>query len=179
VAAGAVAKLQFSLVEINRPPAPFIALSSRRLHSTVCDLRDSIPGPMPHAPAATGDFGETDMKMLISAALAAATCLPAFAAQPGDLTTAITTLSAIHQDAAKRKAYCELQDLLTKAEDASDKNEDEQAKTLAEQADQRSKSLGPDFQVLTKLDADVDPTSEQGQKYFDAWEALEKSCIKA
>lgn len=118
------------------------------------------------------------MKMLISAAVLAATCAPALA-QPGDLTAAITTLSAIQQDAAKRKAYCELQDLLVKAEDASHKNEDEQAKALAEQADQRAQTLGPDFQVLTSLDADIDPATEQGQKYFDAWEALEKSCIKA
>jgi hypothetical protein len=117
------------------------------------------------------------MRVIIAAALFAAFGTPAFA-QTTSLPEAVATLADIQKDETKRKAYCDMQDLLVKSEDASNKNDDTQAKALAEQADAKSKSLGDAFQKLTSIDADIDPSSEEGKKYFDSWEALEKSCAK-
>jgi hypothetical protein len=117
------------------------------------------------------------MRVIIAAALLAAIATPS-SAQTASLADAVTTLSAIQKDETKRKTYCDMQDLLTKAEEASNKKDDDQAKALAEQADVRSKALGDEFRTLTAIDTDIDPTSEEGKKYFDAWEALEKSCAK-
>src|SRR5688572_26064959 len=110
-------------------------------------------------------FRRPDMRVIIAAALFAAIATPSLA-QTANLTEAVTTLSAIQKDEAKRKAYCDMQDLLAKAEDAQNKKDDAQAKTLAEQAEAKSKALGDDFQKMTAIDADIDPTSEEGKKYF-------------
>ena len=117
------------------------------------------------------------MKALIAAALATVFASPVLA-QDAKITEAVTVLSGIQKDDAKRKAYCEMQDLLAKAEEASTKQDDEKAKTLSQQAETKSKELGDEFQKLTEIDADIDPNSEDGQKYLDAWETLEKSCGK-
>lgn len=117
------------------------------------------------------------MRVIIAAALFAAIATPCLA-QTANLTDAVTTLSAIQKDETKRKAYCDMQDLLAKAEEAQNKKDDAQATTLAEQAEAKSRALGDDFQKMTAIDADIDPTSEEGKKYFEAWEALEKSCAK-
>jgi hypothetical protein len=118
------------------------------------------------------------MRVIIAAALFAAIATPGLA-QTATLADAVTILSAIQKDETKRKTYCDMQDLLAKAEDAQNKKDEPQAKTLAEQAEAKSKALGDDFQKLTAIEADIDPASEEGKKYFDAWEALEKSCAKA
>lgn len=118
------------------------------------------------------------MRMIIAAALFAAIATPCLA-QTANLADAVTTLSAIQKDETKRKTYCEMQELLAKAEEAQNKKDEARAKTLSEQAEAKSKALGDDFQKLTAIDADIDPASEDGKKYFDAWEALEKSCAKA
>jgi predicted Zn-dependent protease len=117
------------------------------------------------------------MKVIIAAALCAAIATPCWAQSP-NLTDAVTVLSAIQKDETKRKTYCDMQDLLAKAEEAQNKKDEAQAKSLAEQAEVKTKSLGDDFQKLTAIDADIDPSSEEGKKYFEAWEALEKSCAK-
>lgn len=117
------------------------------------------------------------MKVIIAAAVCAAIATPSFAQGP-NLADAVTVLSEIQKDETKRRTYCDMQDLLAKAEDAQNKKDDAQAKTLAEQAEIKTKALGEDFQKLTAIDADIDPSSEEGKKYFEAWEALEKSCTK-
>jgi hypothetical protein len=117
------------------------------------------------------------MRVIIAAALSAAIATPCLA-QTANLADAVTILSAIQKDETRRKTYCDMQELLAKAEDAQNKKDDVQAKTLAEQAEAKTKALGDDFQALTAIEADIDPTSEEGKKYFDAWEALEKSCAK-
>lgn len=117
------------------------------------------------------------MRVIIAAALSVSLAATALA-QTTSLTEAVATLADIQKDEPKRKAYCDMQDLLAKSEDASNKNDDTQAKALAEQANDKAKSLGDAFQKLTSIDADIDPASEEGKKYFDSWEALEKSCTK-
>jgi hypothetical protein len=117
------------------------------------------------------------MRVFIAAAVFAAIATPSLA-QTANLAEAVTTLSAIQKDETKRKTYCDMQELLAKAEEAQNKKDDAEAKTLAEQAEVKTKALGADFQKLTAIDADIDPSSEDGKKYFEAWEALERSCTK-
>jgi hypothetical protein len=119
------------------------------------------------------------MKPILAAALLSLLAIPSFAQTAPSLGDAVTTLSAIQKDETKRKTYCEMQDLLVQAEEASQKSDEAQAKLLTEQAEAKSKVLGDDFQKLIMIEADIDPTTEDGKRYFDAWEALEKSCAKA
>lgn len=118
------------------------------------------------------------MRMIIAAALFAAIATPGLA-QTANLADAVTILAAIRKDETKRKTYCDMQELLAKSEEATGKKDEAQAKKLLDEAEAKSKALGDDFQKLTAINADIDPASEDGKKYFDAWEALEKSCAKA
>ncbi len=115
------------------------------------------------------------MRALIAAFLTAAIVQPALAQDAG-LAEAATAIAAIQQDDIKRKAYCELQDLLVKAEEATAKQDEAQAKSLTAEAGAKSAVLGDEFEKVAALDVDIDPASEDGRKYFEAWEALEKSC---
>jgi hypothetical protein len=118
------------------------------------------------------------MRALIAAALTAVLAVPAYA-QNAKTTEAATILSSIQKNEVQRKTYCELQDLLAKAEEAASKKDEAQAKSLSNDAETKSKALGEEFQKLTALEADIDPKSEDGAKYLAAWEALEKSCAKS
>jgi hypothetical protein len=118
------------------------------------------------------------MRALIAAALTAVLAGPAVA-QEAKITEAATIISSIEKNEAKRKTYCELQDLLTRAEEAASKNDETQAKTLSNEAEAKSQTLGEEFQKLTALEADIDPKSDEGVKYLAAWESLEKSCAKS
>src|SRR5262249_30622865 len=119
------------------------------------------------------------MRALIAAALAAVLTAPATArAQEATITEAATILAGIQKNDAKRKTYCELQDLLTKAEKAAGEKHEAEAKTFSNEAETKSQALGEEFQKLTSLEADIDPKSEEGAKYLAAWESLEKSCAK-
>lgn len=115
------------------------------------------------------------MRTLIAAAILAAFATPALA-QDAKITDATTVLAAIQKDESRRKAYCEMQDLLVKADEAAEKKDEAQAKALNAQAAEKSNALGEDFEKVTSLDVDIDPASEDGAKYLDAWETLEKSC---
>ena len=118
------------------------------------------------------------MKTLIATAIFAAFAAPAFA-QDAKIADATTVLASIQQDETKRKAYCEMQDLLVKADEAAEKKDEAQAKALNTQAVEKSDALGADFEKVASLDVDIDPATEDGKKYLDAWEALEKSCVKS
>lgn len=118
------------------------------------------------------------MRALIAAALTAVLAGPAVA-QEVKIAEAATIVSGIEKNEAKRKTYCELQDLLAKAEEAAGKKDEAQAKSLANEAETKSQALGDEFQKLTALEADIDPKSDDGVKYLAAWESLEKSCAKS
>lgn len=116
------------------------------------------------------------MKRVVAAALIAALAAPAYAA--ADLSKATATLSAIEKDEAKRKTYCQMQDLLVKAEDAASKKDDATAKTLSDEAAAKSGALGEDFKASIGIE-EIDAASTEGKAFFQALEALEKSCAKA
>jgi hypothetical protein len=117
------------------------------------------------------------MRVLIAAAIAAIIATPVLA-ETSKVNEGAAILAAIQQDEAKRKAYCELQELLTKTEQAIEKRNETEAKALSTQAEEKSQALGNDFVSLMALQIEADPASEDGKKYFAAWEALEKSCSK-
>ena len=116
------------------------------------------------------------MRLILAAALAAMAATPALA--KADLTEAATTLSTIEKDQAKRKTYCEMQDLLVKAEAAAAKKDEAQAKALAAQAEAKSKELGDGFIAIMATE-EIDPKTDDAKAFFQALEALEKSCAKA
>ncbi|WP_125461714.1 MULTISPECIES: hypothetical protein [Rhodomicrobium] len=118
------------------------------------------------------------MRALITTAILAAFATPAIA-DDANLAAATTVLAQIQKDDAKLKAYCEMQALLIKADAAIEKKDQAQAKALNSEAAAKSDALGDDFDKVTSLDVDIDPSSDDGKKYFEAWEALEKSCVKS
>ncbi|NJM34257.1 MAG: hypothetical protein HC850_05560 [Rhodomicrobium sp.] len=117
------------------------------------------------------------MRVLIAAALAAFIATPLLA-ETSRVDKGAAILAAIQQDETKRKAYCELQELLTKTEQAIEKRNETEAKALSSKAEEKSQALGKDFVTLMALQIEADPATEDGKKYFAAWESLEKSCSK-
>lgn len=116
------------------------------------------------------------MKRVLAAALIAALAAPAYAA--ADLSKATATLSAIEKDETKRKTYCQMQDLLVKAEDAAAKKDDAKAKAFSADAEAKSGALGEDFKATIGIE-EIDPASAEAKAFFQALEALEKSCAQA
>ena len=122
------------------------------------------------------------MRVLVAAALTAAFAAPSFADTLGGdakLTSGAALLAAIEKDEGKRRAYCDLQRLLTKAEQAMAGKNEADARTFSNQAEARSRELGDDFLALMAMQIDVDPSTAAGKEYFAAWESLEKSCPKS
>jgi len=114
-------------------------------------------------------------KMLITLAVAAAFTAPAFA-QNAKVQDAAAALGDIQKDKAKMKTYCEMQDLYNKSSEASEKKDEKNAEALGKQADDKAKALGADFEKVMALEEDINPDTAEGKAFFDALEALEKSC---
>jgi hypothetical protein len=114
-------------------------------------------------------------KTLITLAVAAAFTAPAFA-QNAKVQDAAAALGQIQKDKAKMKTYCEMQDLYNKSSEASEKKDEKNAEALGKQADDKAKALGDDFSKVMALEEDINPDTAEGKAFFDALEALEKSC---
>ena len=122
------------------------------------------------------------MRVLIAGAVAVALVTPALAealAPDAMLSDGAALLAAIEKDEGRRKAYCDLQQLLTRAEQALKKKNEDDAKTFSDEAEAKSKALGDEFLALMALQIDIDPSTDAGRKYFAAWASLEKSCAKS
>lgn len=116
-------------------------------------------------------MNRTIIALVVTAAFAA----PAFA-QNAKVQEAAAALGEIQKDKAKMKTYCEMQDLYNKSSEASEKKDEKTAETLGKQADDKAKALGDDFQKVMALEEDINPDTAEGKAFFDALEALEKSC---
>ena len=114
-------------------------------------------------------------RTLIALAVAAAFATPSFA-QNAKVQEAAAALGQIQKDKGKVKTYCEMQDLYNKSSEASEKKDDKTAEDLGKQADDKAKALGDDFQKVMALEEDINPDTAEGKAFFDALEALEKSC---
>ena len=114
-------------------------------------------------------------RTLMTLAIAAAFTAPAFA-QNAKVQEAAAALGEIQKDKAKMKTYCEMQDLYNKSSEASEKKDEKNAEALGKQADDKAKALGADFEKVMALEEDINPDTAEGKAFFDALEALEKSC---
>jgi hypothetical protein len=114
-------------------------------------------------------------RTIIALAVAAAFATPSFA-QNAKVQEAAAALGDIQKDKAKLKTYCEMQDLYNKSAEASEKKDEKSAESLGKQADEKAKSLGAGFEKVMALEEDINPDSAEGKSFFDALEALEKSC---
>lgn len=111
----------------------------------------------------------------IALIVAAAFATPALA-QNAKVQDAAAALGDIQKDKAKLKTYCEMQDLYNKSAEASEKKDEKAAESLGKEADEKAKNLGDGFQKVMALEEDINPDSAEGKAFFDALEALEKSC---
>jgi hypothetical protein len=114
-------------------------------------------------------------RAVIALIVSAAFAVPAFA-QNAKVQEAAAALGEIQKDKGKMKTYCEMQDLYNKSSEASEKKDEKTAETLGKQADDKAKALGDDFQKVMALEEDINPDTAEGKAFFDALEALEKSC---
>jgi hypothetical protein len=115
------------------------------------------------------------MKRIAIAIIVAGFATAAFA-QNAKVQDAALALGEIQKDKTKLKTYCEMQDLYNKSAEASEKKDEKAAETLGKQADDKAKALGDGFQKVMALEEDINPDSAEGKSFFDALEALEKSC---
>jgi hypothetical protein len=136
------------------------------------------------------------MKMVVAAVLLSALAVPAFAADkakepateeaapapkpadPAKVAKAADVLTAIQNDAAKLKTYCEMQELFNKADEAEEKKKEDDAKKLVASAEEKAKSLGADFEVVMNMDEEINPESAEGKKFFETLEGIEGKCEK-
>lgn len=114
-------------------------------------------------------------RTIIAFAVAALFATPSFA-QNAKVQDAAVALGQIQKDKTKVKTYCEMQDLYNKSSEASEKKDEKTAEDLGKQADDKAKALGDDFQKVMALEEDINPDTAEGKAFFDALEALEKSC---
>jgi hypothetical protein len=118
------------------------------------------------------------IKYTAIAILSGALAVPAAAAPAADLGQASSTITAVGKDDAKRRTYCEMQDLLVKAEEARARKDESAAQALSAQAEAKSDALGSDFKTAIAIE-EIDAATTEGKAFFHALEALEKSCAKA
>lgn len=117
------------------------------------------------------------MRLVIAVALAAFVATPALA-DNAKITEASKVLAGISKDAAKQKAYCEMQEMFNKSAEAADKKNKDEADKLNKQAEEKSKELGDDFQKVMALEEEINPESAEGKQFFEALESVEKACAK-
>ncbi len=117
------------------------------------------------------------MRVIVAAAVLAAFAAPAFA-ENAKVSAAADALAALQKDAAKVKAYCEMQVLFDKAEQAAEKKKEDESKKFGKEAEEKAKALGEDFEKVMALEEEVNPDTAEGKKFFAALEAVEKSCEK-
>jgi hypothetical protein len=95
-----------------------------------------------------------------------------------DVAAAKKMIEAIQADKAKLKIYCETQELYAKADEAAEKKDEKTAETYGVKADELAKTLGPDYEKIGMVGAELDPESASGKEFNAAFEALDKLCVK-
>lgn len=93
-----------------------------------------------------------------------------------DVAAAKKMIATIQADKAKLKTYCDTQALYQKADEAAEKKDEKTAEELGNKADAQAKTLGPDYDKINMVDAELDPESASGKEYHTAREALDKLC---
>lgn len=87
---------------------------------------------------------------------------------------ALKAFSAVENDPAKIKVYCEMSKAMNSA--AEDEKDEAKAAALDKKLGDYMTQLGSDFQKAWDTGADVDPESADGKKMSDALDKLEAKC---
>ena len=124
------------------------------------------------------------LKFLVAAALFVAIPVVAFAqsdkpnAQSSKPTIeeAQKLVETINSDKDKLKAYCEIAKLHEQLDDAEEKGDAKEFEALAAKLDNLEQQMGPDYIKVTDGLGDVDPTSDEGQKFSAVFAPLRKQC---
>lgn len=93
-----------------------------------------------------------------------------------DIAAAKKMIAAIQADKGKLATYCEAQKLYAKADEAAEKKDEKAAEEHGKKADELSKKLGPDYEKVNAVGAELDPESAQGKEFNGALDALDKNC---
>jgi hypothetical protein len=130
--------------------------------------------------------------IFVGAAALFALAAPAFAqggAKPGaapkeeaakiseaDIAAAKQMIATIQGDKGKLTTYCETQKLYAKADEAAEKKDEKTAEENGKKADELAKKLGPDYDKINAVGAELDPESPSGKEFTTALESLDKQC---
>jgi hypothetical protein len=93
-----------------------------------------------------------------------------------DIAAAKKAIASIQADKAKLKTYCDAQALYAKADEAAEKKDEKTAEENGKKADGLAKTLGPDFDKIGAVGAEIDPESANGKEFNTSLEALDKAC---
>ena len=93
-----------------------------------------------------------------------------------DVAAAKKAIATIQADKAKLKTYCDAQALYAKADEAAEKKDEKTAEENGKKADALAKTLGPDFDKIGAVGAEIDPESASGKEFNTSLEALDKAC---
>jgi hypothetical protein len=93
-----------------------------------------------------------------------------------DVAAAKKAISAIQGDKTKLKTYCDAQALYAKADEAAEKKDEKTAEENGKKADGLAKTLGPDFDKIGAVGAEIDPESASGKEFNASLESLDKAC---
>jgi hypothetical protein len=85
-------------------------------------------------------------------------------------------VEAISGDKDKLRAYCEIGKIHAQLEEAEEKDEIKEFDALVQKLNDLEQQMGPDYiRVMDGLD-EVDPNSDEGQKFGAVFEPLHKQC---
>jgi hypothetical protein len=90
-----------------------------------------------------------------------------------DLQKLVQTISS---DKAKLKVYCEIGELQEEIDKALENNDEKAFDAVAAKLDRLVPQIGPDYKKAMDGLAEVDPNSDEGQKFAAVLDPLHKQC---
>jgi hypothetical protein len=85
-------------------------------------------------------------------------------------------VKGIAADKAKADTYCEIMKLDQQLAQAEQAKDEKKADELAKQADELAQKLGPEYNSLMDRLQQIDPSSQEGQRFVAAFAPLDKQC---
>jgi hypothetical protein len=116
------------------------------------------------------------LKVFVAAAFFVAVPIVAFGQSKPTIEVAQKLVETINSDKDKLKAYCEIAKLHEQLDDAEEKGDAKEFEALAAKLDNLEQQMGPDYIKVTDGLGDVDPTSDEGQKFSAVFAPLRKQC---
>ena len=116
------------------------------------------------------------LKVFVAAALFVAVPIVAFGQSKPTIEVAQKLVETINSDKDKLKAYCEIAKLHEQLDDAEEKGDAKEFEALAAKLDSLEQQMGSDYIRVTDGLGEVDPNSDEGQKFAAIFEPLQKQC---